>query len=121
MIKRKTYLPLAAIVALAVTVYGCSDSTEDRLRDDLDAANMAAAEAEKTAEEARRQAADAETAKQQAEQRATEAEGELDVLKTAVVERELADAAIELGCELRRAEWPTAMTSVDGGVCVAPG
>ena len=64
MIDRRKYLPLAAVAALAVTIYGCSDSTEDNLRAELDAANMAAAEAQKALEEA---------------------EGELDALAEALV------------------------------------
>ena len=63
-----------AIAILGVAGYGCSDSTEDRLRSERDQANMAAAEAALAAEMAEQRATEADAAKMMAEQAQMEAD-----------------------------------------------
>ena len=69
-----------AVAALATTIYGCSsDNDEDRLRAELDVAQMEAGDS----------AAEAEAAKMELEQ----AETELEVLRAAQMMREQAEQA----------------------------
>ena len=57
-----------AVAALAVTIYGCSKATEDRLRGERDEAVVEAAEAQMAKEAAELRAAEAKSAKMMAEQ-----------------------------------------------------
>ena len=73
------------VAALAVSAYGCSSSTEDRLRAERDEANMAAAEAALAVEMAEQRATEAEAARMMAEQARMEADAaraEADRLRT---------------------------------------
>ena len=76
----KRLMATCAVAALATTIYGCSsDNDEDRLRAELDVAQMEAAEAAAEAEAAKMETAEAtaetEAAKMEAEQAETELEG----------------------------------------------
>ena len=78
-VSAKRLMATCAVAALATTIYGCSsDNDEDRLRAELDVAQMEAAEAVAEAEAARMEATDsaaeAEAAKMEATDSAAEAE-----------------------------------------------
>ena len=104
----KRLMATCAVAALATTIYGCSsDNDEDRLRAELDVAQMEAAEAAAEAEAAKMKATDsaaeAEAAKMEAGESAAEAEAakmeleqaetELEILRAAQMMREQAEQA----------------------------
>ena len=67
-VSTRKLMATCAVAALAVTIYGCSDSTEDRLRGERDEAVTEAAEAQMAQMMAEQRATEAETARMMAEQ-----------------------------------------------------
>ena len=96
----KRLMTTCAVAALATTIYGCSsDNDEDRLRAELDVAQMEAAEAAAEAEaakmEAAEAAAEAEAAKMETAEAAAEAETAKMEAEAAKMEAEQAETELE--------------------------
>ena len=108
----KRLMATCAIAALAITTYGCSsDNDEDRLRAELDVAQMEAAESAAEAEAAKMEATDSAAEAEAAKMKATDSAAEAEAAKMKATDSAAEAEAAKM--ELEQAE--AGVGSLQGG------